>query len=280
MKTVYSSISEIAHIWANKVQSNARNSSDNFYFKNETIYSYGDHFPIARHVKNKNGETAVLFTTRTYSNTTLKHINTVKSAAKHLQIIYCTIIFGTHEENINKFVLEIENIIPLLAKARKKESYIYYISIILNKSKKYSDFFGLDLDERLLNFSNLISNAEIVKYSKELNEKKQKEHEEKLKIELNKFRTFERYRLSALSEYDYLRYNQKNEEIETSQGVKIAKDIAIPFYHWIKNAILKGYSEPKKILHYEVKEVNKKFISIGCHKIKIEEIEAIYKLIS
>ena len=64
MKKVFTDISHIAHLWANQLQDEARNSgSGNFYFDGDVIYSYGSHFPIAKHVVNAKGEKAVLFTT-------------------------------------------------------------------------------------------------------------------------------------------------------------------------------------------------------------------------
>ena len=42
----------VAHLWANKSQDSARESGGRFYFVGDTIYSYGSHFPIARHVEN------------------------------------------------------------------------------------------------------------------------------------------------------------------------------------------------------------------------------------
>jgi hypothetical protein len=71
---------EIPHLWAHKVQPSARNVQGNLYFENETIYSYGSHFPIARHVTNKAGRAAVLFSTGRYSVTTSSHISAVSSA--------------------------------------------------------------------------------------------------------------------------------------------------------------------------------------------------------
>src|SRR3954470_1643232 len=69
----------VAKLWANKTQSNARNGR-NFYFDDDTIYSYGPHFPIARHVKNQKGQSAILFTTRDYSSTTATHKRIVENS--------------------------------------------------------------------------------------------------------------------------------------------------------------------------------------------------------
>jgi len=71
---------EIPHLWAHRTQEEARNRQGNLYFTSDTIYSYGSHFPIARHVTNDAGERAVLFTTATYSVTTSSHCSAVRSA--------------------------------------------------------------------------------------------------------------------------------------------------------------------------------------------------------
>lgn len=69
MKHVFNT-SEVAHIWAAQSQQSGRNAQGNFYFEGQTIYSYGRHFPIATIVGND-----VLFTDKSYSNTTAKHIS-------------------------------------------------------------------------------------------------------------------------------------------------------------------------------------------------------------
>jgi hypothetical protein len=71
---------EIPHLWAHRTQEEARNRQGNLYFTGDTIYSYGSHFPIARHVTNDAGERAVLLTTGTYSVTTSGHCSAVRSA--------------------------------------------------------------------------------------------------------------------------------------------------------------------------------------------------------
>src|SRR5436190_24347448 len=91
-KTVFDT-GEIPHLWAHKVQESARNAQGNLYFDGETIYSYGSHFPIARHTVDnptkKNPKLAVLFTTRSYSVTTSGHVSAVRSAIpKDVQVFH------------------------------------------------------------------------------------------------------------------------------------------------------------------------------------------------
>jgi hypothetical protein len=71
---------EIPHLWAHRTQEEARNRQGNLYFNGDTIYSYGSHFPIARHAANEAGERSVLLTTATYSVTTSNHCSAVRSA--------------------------------------------------------------------------------------------------------------------------------------------------------------------------------------------------------
>lgn len=74
MRQVYKT-DEIPHLWAHKTQPAARNAQRNLYFDGDTIYSYGSHFPIARHI-----DGAILMTTRGYSSTTAQHICAVRRA--------------------------------------------------------------------------------------------------------------------------------------------------------------------------------------------------------
>lgn len=67
---------EVTHLWVHRRQDEARNSGDTLYFKGDTIYSYGPHFPIARHLPNG----AIAFTTDSYRQTTARHISLVRQA--------------------------------------------------------------------------------------------------------------------------------------------------------------------------------------------------------
>lgn len=77
--------SQVAHLWANKSQSGARSNNGNFYFEGATIYSYGRHFAIARHVTKLNGESAILMTWRQYSVSTAQHISYTQRALSFTQ---------------------------------------------------------------------------------------------------------------------------------------------------------------------------------------------------
>ena len=86
MKTVFSSHSECAHIWASQSQYEGRASR--VFFEGGVIYSYGRHFPVARFAP-EFGD-IVLFTNRSYSSSTGKHKSLIRAAIpSKYAIIYC-----------------------------------------------------------------------------------------------------------------------------------------------------------------------------------------------
>lgn len=86
MKTVFSSTSEVCHIFAQ--QSQAEGRAGNVFFQGDTIYSYGRHFAIAKFETLPSGAQVVLITTRKYSVSTSKHTSEVRHAVNHLPRLY------------------------------------------------------------------------------------------------------------------------------------------------------------------------------------------------
>lgn len=107
MKKIHAN-SDIAHLWANKIQEQASNSNRSYYFEDYTIYSYGRHFPIAVNMGD-----IILMTYRSYSNSTAKHINYVNRAITHKTVIYCynpsLAAKNLHAENLSDFEKRIKN---------------------------------------------------------------------------------------------------------------------------------------------------------------------------
>lgn len=69
---------ECIHAWAGNRHHEGR--SGNIIFRNGVVYSYGNHFPMARHVTTYCGIQTVLVTTRRFSVTTSSHIHATKMA--------------------------------------------------------------------------------------------------------------------------------------------------------------------------------------------------------
>ncbi len=270
MKKVFTDISHIAHLWANQLQDEARNSG-NFYFDGKTIYSYGRHFPIARHVVNKDGKEAVLFTERTYSPTTSGHISVVRQAASHKNIVYCYNPDNTHTDNFKAWQVSAEAFAKHLEKAKKPEKYLSEIAHIKARVDRYCEYFTLTLPETLNAILTIGNKAEFAAYeekkdvyAKAEKERNQKELAKRHKKELNKWLSGEGNRLYVHNGFDYLRLH--DDRIETTQAVKIPIEIGKRLWQAIKDNSLEVGA---KVMDYTVESVGKT-VRIGCHNFKTD----------
>jgi hypothetical protein len=262
--------SELCHKWANEEQEKGRNANRTMIFASSTIYSYGIHFPIAKHVVNEQGQKAILFTERDYSNTTAKHKRHVYMSCKNDNIIYCQNPESSHEQNFNYWynLAYIEGV-SKLSKARKPEKYLNILSSIENKVNIYASYFGIEIPETLKAVLSIKDKTEFLEYEYKARilakieaAKRLKEQKAKFKDDIKKWLNFEASRLYTTYKYDFLRINENR--IETTQAVQIPLAIGKKLYELIKDNKL---SVGDKVLNYSVNEIGKE-IKIGCHTFK------------
>jgi hypothetical protein len=277
----------VAHLWANQEQNHARTPSGNLYFNSNGIFSYGSHFLIAKHVENGAGERAILMTKRTYSNTTNGQINIVRSAARHIQQILVPDPDQKQSDNFEKWYTEIRHIADKLVNARKPEKYVLLIEDVINEVNRYANFFSCEVPEYLLAAGEIKDNAQYTEVLQKETERRrlqeEKEQQERLKllkIRLKEWRAFKTSYIKIHGSYDFLRFNKTTNRVETSQRVEIPAEIAKAFYNLVLETIAKGGCNNCDMMlmeRYHVKEINKDFIKVGCHKITIKEIKALSK---
>ena len=265
----------VAHLWANQLQEDARTPTSNLYFRNDKIFSYGSHFCIAKHIEGG----VVLFTERDYSTTTSKHKYIVRYACSHKDIVYCHDPLASHGENFDAWVREGEYILQKLAKARKPEKYIQELQGLKRRAERYANLFNIAVPKALDIILGVAEKQEVVAYMEAKAEAIKKEKARKLRLAkkehkeaVQKWKSFETARLYSRGEYDLLRYNKDNKRFQTSQGVEIPLAIGLGIYKRLSNK-----ETVEKILEYEVKEITPKYIQVGCHRVEIKEIEQIIK---
>lgn len=118
MRHNLANLQEVAHYWANEVQKEGQ--SGNMFFENKTIFSYGRHFPIAKHYDNG----LILFTTRRYSVTTSGHMSMVCSAIPYQAILYCYDPENPKDEqNLTNAISAIEYNLKKAIKARSRKAW-------------------------------------------------------------------------------------------------------------------------------------------------------------
>ena len=288
MKTVVDK-NTVAHLFANQSQSNARTpGTGSLFFEGDTIYSYGRHFKIAKHVTNDKGENAILFTERSYSVSTAKHISTVRNAV-HGNIISVSTLDGYGTESVfQAWYNQGEAIAAKLKTARKPEIYLNQLNNLKYTVSRYAQFFGYEIPSDLFYVLNIVNKEqfagleaakkEAAEYAAErLKREKAKETDG----QIIRFREFKSNEVRARGYgVDYLRFNAETNRVETSQYIQIPAAIAQNFYRTVLDTISAGGCLNCNISlmdRYDVKEITKQYIVVGCHKIEIKEIKALTK---
>ena len=290
MKTKFNN-SELTHVWANQTQTHGKGS--NIFFEYDTIYSYGYHFKLAQHITNKDGLKCVFFNDRHYSSSTSKHQALVwRSIPANVQFFKVRSFFDdiensttAHLENLKNYLEYAEESKSKVITATKlKNGYISQTEISIDIFEKYIKFFGFNIMEyNTLNtrYSDIVNWLHEYKHSNEYKqwqinqEQKQKQAEikalEKAKDDLIKFREFKISSLYNLGQY-FLRYNKETENVETSGGVKMSKNVFLLAYQRLKNNTLQQGQHVGDFVYNGIKDG---FLSVGCHKIDINEVENI-----
>jgi hypothetical protein len=303
MKTKFNN-SELSHVWANQTQTHGKGS--NMFFEHDSIYSYGYHFKIAQYVTNKEGQKCIFLNQRSYSNSTNKQQSLVfRSIPANVQF-YRVVSFinnngfekSTHKENLTHYINEAEKLQQLTIKANKlKMGYLNQLDSQIDIFNKYVLFFdlqdleqftsqslhGLSLKERyetITRWATMYTNSdELIKWQIK-DKEKQRQAEIKAKEEAKeKIELFRQFKISAiyanLGHY-LLRYNKETDNIETSGGVKMAKNVFLTAYQrLINNQLIKG----QHVGDFTFNGIEGEIISVGCHKIPLIEVKNVVSLL-
>jgi hypothetical protein len=287
MKKVFSSNYDVIHLFAQRTQDEARTQTNNVFFKNNELYSYGYHYLLAEFIN----EETILINNTSYSNSTSKHINIITQASRQYKQYFFEEICLSNVYNT------IKDASKKLINARKKE---VYASTIIKTFESFESFFnefnfcfyysnsfynGYHKQEKNLivkndNYKEIKKIYKAIKkdenkYIEEGKERVKKEIEkakQKLKQDLNKFFNYKiDYVNSKQIEEDYLRISEDKQHVETSQKIKISIDEAKKLYYMIENKKdIQGY----RIENYTVISLNG-VLKIGCHKINVKNVHEI-----
>ena len=264
MKNVFTN-SELAHKYAEQSQNEGRGSGGSFFFRGGVLYSYGSHFPICKFMETS-GERVLLFTTRSYSNTTSKHISLARNATSHIKKIFCNNPEASHADNFQAWINSAETSATKLAKAKKPEIYLNELNWTAREANIYADFFGIVIPETLQTLVGMKDKAEFKEYANKKAEAIAKDAQRIMKENKKKFKESFKKWLSCEIDYlyirlgfDFLRLNDNR--VETTQGVKIPLELAKRLYISIKDGTIK---EGDKLLNHTIDKVGAQ-IKIGCH---------------
>ena len=276
MKTVFSSPTDVIHLFAQRSQDNAKCS--NVFFDGNKIYSYGYHFLMGEFITNKNGDIAIMINDSRYSATTSKHVAYLSSATRQYKQ------FFTRYCDSRQVLQQLESILQKLGNAKKPQKYINEALNVLNHFNEFLLWFGKPYDsfsqenlkkirkiEKLFNSTPGKESAE--QYAKKKAAAQKAADKKDFLKSLQKFNDFEINYIShnSFNKEDFLRINKQSGNVETSQGVRVPIKEAQTLYKLIKTGKdIKGF----KISNYTVISLNG-VLQVGCHRINRKNMQEI-----
>jgi len=134
----------VARLWADQSQKSAKTATGTFFFEGDTIYSYGNHFPIARHVKTKRGH-VILLTLNAYSKTTARHVALVRDVCFQFNVFQVYDIEAKPGALFKEYRKRVKNMIDADAKAKGRQSHILHHDgwLLSREANKFARHFGL-----------------------------------------------------------------------------------------------------------------------------------------
>ena len=272
----------VAHLWANQTQDSARNPCHNFYFHGDTIYSYGSHFPIARHVTRK-GNSAVLFTTHSYSSTTAGHKCTVESACRHLTVFHVADVNDTRNQ-FAQYRAEYMGLVGKYAKARqRKPEHLDALRRLVEEANGYAAFFGLRPRLTLPDdLTGMIAECQAIE--KREKTRKQREEAKQAREALERVQKWVDGESDYCPSYGPIRLRVKGDELQTTRGARVPLAHAVKAFRVIKRLHDKGQAYQRNghtihLGHFALDAIDSAGnVRAGCHEVAWEEIARVATL--
>lgn len=297
MRTVVHS-SEVPHLWAHKAQPTARSAGNgNLYFSGDIIFSYGSHFPIARHVENRRGR-AILFTSQDYSVTTSRHKQMVRAAINGQTVFtvpnvpYLESLNRVHSDNLKSYA---EAIVKHATKAKRarsswnKEYHTKVMQTAVTEGNAYMKFFAIrrkpfvlptdtDVAKLLADAKTAAAREKVEQAKREARQAKEMEEQRaKARELLESWRQGGSVESWQLSYADETALRIEGEEIVTSKGARVPLSHAIRILPAVRSGVPYQHNGHSIHLgHYRIDSIDAEGnLRAGCHYIKRTEIERI-----
>ena len=297
--------SDVAHnFFYDDINSSFERQSMTVWYSHGKYYSYST--CIGEMTTDINGKNVVIISDNNFSNTTAKHLNELRVACPYYDIYYLPQQRGNGEFYVNETIDHLKSNLEWYAKSKLTQkpnrqgftNTYNMLDSVLNLEKFKSEF--KRVKKILKDYKPLyddINNPEKLKQLKEIQAKREKQQKAKLKRELNN--VFKKYDYLTIIQnvYTYgsnLFESELKEKIKqylnpqrslsfvwfddvyakTSQGIWVnKKEVETLIKLWQHNKLKHGMT----IDRYTVLEVMPEYVKIGCHKIPLENIQALVK---
>jgi hypothetical protein len=283
MKKVFSSHSQIAHVWANQLQNEGRASS--MFFYGPVIYSYGYHYEIARYIETPNGQKVCFINSNGYSNSTAKHTRHVSHAIPDgIPVFHVPFVRSGWSRDqsisvenlggiIEALLVECKNYIFDQLKARTNSYPFNQASGRYHDIEQICELFGIPVPARPENWETArIKSEHLRDTAVERQTAKQQKEIEKQKELLEKWLRNE-YNGQLYNIPVHLRVSTDGRLIETTKGAKVNIESALRLLAKLRsNTDVKG----EKIDGFTLIENTLDHVKIGCHTISWPVINQLF----
>jgi hypothetical protein len=263
---------EVAHRWAQRRGGSAKGS--NLFYEDDTLYSYGRHFIVGRHVESPKGVWFVVMNPDTYSSSTARH----QSYARRALPSYYTVI---HADPGNASVTRSAGWVEELME-RRKELYAKFMRARSNKPYIASQLEGVRDELAFLKEQyDLDFEVPDLEYLGDLIEEEKRREEERQRAQdhINATKVSE-WKLGVRDECPHTRdvhLRVKGENIETSWGANVPLEVA-PFV-WRMAERKESYTpvdSDVRLGPYTLNKIDEHGdIVVGCHTIRYNELRRI-----
>ncbi len=263
---------EVAHAWAHR--NSASGQGSHFYFEGDTIYSYGSHFPIARHYKG-----VVLFTTAGYSVTTSRHIGITRYAVNHLTVFnVADPTSNPGAKDVKNYKSEIERLGLLAARAKNPADALERLKSQVDEANRFCAHFGFKTRFSIPDDATLAVLKERAKKSAERERKAKAAREAKALVDaqeaIGKWLSGESVQIPYSIDRVYLR--AIDGEMQTSKNARVPLAEAQKAFRFATLMRAKGWhrnGEQFSVGQYQLDAVNESGVIAGCHRVSWDEIE-------
>lgn len=294
---------DIAHYWANQIQSSGKTGNGAFSFNGGKLFSYAKLIGLI--LPNQN---ITLLWSGSYSITTSRHQSLARQAINGSYIIvpclgsevynkkrggvYFELSKADHNENLKYFKDEIKDSVLKASRATKNASYLMQnVLALIDTYNEYLKVFKIkrvELHIENFNAEKMLENSkkQALK-AKKAKAKKDREYLIEQQGRINKWINGDQAIRSLSYQLPcYLRINKEDETIETSHGANIPLSFTKILWRKIQQVIKskKDYtpelSHSFKVGYYKLDKIFKNGnIKIGCHNIGYSELKRISLLL-
>lgn len=302
MKNVFSSQSQMCHVWAQQTQDIGRASS--IFFEGTDIYSYGYHY-LAAKIHTVKGKTFALVRSDTYGPATSGHLAQIRNSLQGLMPFFCVPDVNNPKAAIKILDKQAQDFVAShlrTVKVSYKEQVQYALESIeesfTNASNlreilelkpikfKVSDIIKIRTHyaKRLERYKELNTPEAITK--REIETEKRKVRKAKLDIlkHQEKIEAFRKGQTVGYLDLDYELLRIQGDEVVTSRGARVPLRDATLLYHALETGKDVLGQTVGNFRVVSIRDIvtpefqDDKIVKIGCHEILLSEAKNVLSL--